>query len=88
MAFKEERILLPMAIQNLSEGEWGEIWSQSPQFGFCLVEPGRGYGPPAAASDVSAAAAAEAARSGVTFAPAKGAKLTHGRLVAEAGRTG
>jgi len=41
MVFKEERILLPMALQNLSEGEWGEIWSQSPQFGFCLVEPGR-----------------------------------------------
>ena len=75
MVFKEERILLPMAIQNLSEGEWGEIWSQSPQFGFCLVEPGKGYEPPAAASDVPVAAAAEAARAGVTFAPAKGAKL-------------
>ena len=23
MVFKEERILLPMALQNLSEGEWG-----------------------------------------------------------------
>ncbi len=75
MVFKEERILLPMAIQNLSEGEWGEIWSQSPQFGFCLVEPGKGYEPPTASSDVPAAAAAEAARSGVTFAPASGAKL-------------
>jgi uncharacterized protein len=75
MIFKEERILLPMALQNLSEGEWGEIWTQSPQFGFCLVEPGKGYEPPAAASDVPVAAAAEAARAGVTFAPAKGAKL-------------
>jgi DUF438 domain-containing protein len=75
MVFKEERILLPMAIQNLSEGEWGEVWSQSPQFGFCLVEPGKGYQPPAAAIDVPAAAAAEAARAGVTFAPAKGATL-------------
>ncbi len=75
MVFKEERILLPMALQNLSEGEWGEIWSQSPQFGFCLVEPGKGYEPPAASSDVPAEAAAEAVRSGVTFAPAKGARL-------------
>ncbi len=73
MVFKEERILLPMAIQNLSEGEWAEIWSQSPQFGFCLVEPGKGYEPPQASSDVPEAARAEAARSGVTFAPGKGA---------------
>jgi hypothetical protein len=75
MVFKEERILLPMALQNLSEGEWGEIWSQSPQFGFCLVEPGKGYAPPKAASDVPDAACAEASRSGVTFAPGKGATL-------------
>jgi uncharacterized protein len=75
MIFKEERILLPMALQNLSEREWGEIWAQSPQFGFCLVDPGKGYQPPAAASDVSEAAMAEAARTGVTFAPGKGATL-------------
>jgi hypothetical protein len=75
MIFKEERILLPMALQNLSEREWGEIWSQSTQFGFCLVEPGKGYEPPAAAIDVPEAAKAEAARAGVTFAPAKGATL-------------
>jgi hypothetical protein len=75
MIFKEERILLPMALQNLSETEWGEIWSQSPQFGFCLVEPARGYEPPRAASDVPEAAMAEAARAGVAFAPGKGSKL-------------
>jgi hypothetical protein len=75
MVFKEERILLPMALQNLSESEWGEIWSQSPQFGFCLVEPAKGYLPPAAASDVPDTAMAEAARAGVTFAPRKGATL-------------
>jgi DUF438 domain-containing protein len=75
MVFKEERILLPMALQNLSEGEWAEIWSQSPQFGFCLVEPGKGYEPPKVARDVPEAARAEALRSGVTFAPGKGATL-------------
>jgi hypothetical protein len=75
MIFKEERILLPMALQNLSETEWGEIWSQSPQFGFCLVEPARGYEPPRAAIDVPEAAMAEAARAGVTFAPLKGGTL-------------
>jgi DUF438 domain-containing protein len=69
MIFKEERILLPMSLQTLTESEWGEIHAQSPQFGYCLVDPGEGYAPPAAASDVPEAAAAEAARSGVAFAP-------------------
>jgi len=50
MVFKEERILLPMALQNLTETEWGEIFTQSPQFGYCLVDPRDGYRPPAAAS--------------------------------------
>ena len=69
MIFKEERILLPMSLQNLTETEWGEIFTQSPQFGYCLVDPRDGYRPPAAASDVPEAASAEAARSGVAFAP-------------------
>lgn len=69
MAFKEERILLPMALQNLTATEWGEIFTQSPQFGYCLVDPREGYEPPAAASDVPQAATDEAARSGAAFAP-------------------
>ncbi|HEX9186300.1 MAG TPA: DUF438 domain-containing protein, partial [Vicinamibacteria bacterium] len=69
MIFKEERILLPMALQSLTETEWGEIFAQSPQFGYCLVDPREGYAPPLAASDVPEAATAEAARSGVAFAP-------------------
>jgi uncharacterized protein len=71
MVFKEERILLPMALQNLSEDEWAEIFAQSPQFGYCLVDPGRGYEPPARTSDVSESARAEASREGVTFAAAR-----------------
>lgn len=46
MIFKEEKILLPMALGTLTEEEWGEIWSESPRFGWCLVEPGEGYRPP------------------------------------------
>jgi hypothetical protein len=46
MIFKEERILLPMALQTLTDIEWGEIWAQSPQFGWCLVDPDDGYRPP------------------------------------------
>ncbi|MBM3748205.1 MAG: DUF438 domain-containing protein [Acidobacteria bacterium] len=48
MIFKEEQILLPMALQTLTEDEWGEIWSVSPQYGWCLVEPREGYRPPQA----------------------------------------
>ncbi len=69
MVFKEERILLPMSLQNLTQTEWGEIFAQSPQFGYCLVDPREGYEPPPAHSDVPQAASAEAARSGVAFAP-------------------
>ncbi len=46
MIFKEERVLLPMAQNALTEEEWGEIWQQSPQYGYCLVEPRQGYQPP------------------------------------------
>ena len=50
MIFKEENILFPMSLQTLTQNEWAEIWSASPQYGWCLVEPQKGYHPPAAAS--------------------------------------
>jgi DUF438 domain-containing protein len=46
MIFKEENILFPMSLQTLTENEWAEIWSASPQYGWCLVEPQTGYAPP------------------------------------------
>ena len=46
MIFKEENILLPMSLQNLTENEWAEIWASSPKYGWCLVEPRQGYTPP------------------------------------------
>lgn len=49
MVFKEEQILLPMAVKLLAEDEWVEIWAQSPQFGWCIVDPGRAYRPSARA---------------------------------------
>ena len=45
MIFKEENILLPMSLQTLTDGEWAEIWAASPQYGWCLVEPGSDYTP-------------------------------------------
>jgi DUF438 domain-containing protein len=50
MIFKEENILLPMALQTLTEEEWAEIFSVSPKYGWCLVEPKEGYVPAGAAA--------------------------------------
>lgn len=61
MMFKEENILLPMALSHLSEGEWGEVHEQSPRFGWCLVEPGGAYESPAQKqSNVASAKSASA----------------------------
>ena len=45
MIYKEENILLPMSLETLSEEEWAEIWSVSPKYGWCIVEPQQGYTP-------------------------------------------
>jgi len=45
MIYKEENILLPMSLETLSEDEWAEIWSASPKYGWCIVEPREGYVP-------------------------------------------
>lgn len=45
MIYKEENIFLPLALDTLTEQEWAEIWRSSPTFGWCLIEPGRGYIP-------------------------------------------
>jgi DUF438 domain-containing protein len=50
MIFKEENILFPMSLQTLTENEWAEIWSASPQYGWCLIEPQSGYLPPKASN--------------------------------------
>jgi uncharacterized protein len=54
MIYKEENILLPMSLETLSEDEWAEIWSASPKYGWCIVEPRQGYVPatPIAAASI------------------------------------
>lgn len=39
MIFKEENILLPMALEKLTEDEWVKIARESDQIGFCLTAP-------------------------------------------------
>src|SRR5262249_20192753 len=46
MMYKEENILLPMCLKTFTPEEWAEVWSSSPAYGWCLVEPREGYRPP------------------------------------------
>jgi DUF438 domain-containing protein len=39
MIFKEENILLPMALDKLTEDEWVKIARESDEIGFCLTSP-------------------------------------------------
>lgn len=48
MLHKENRILLPMCMDVFTDEDWAEIWSASPRYGWCLVEPRTGYQPPKA----------------------------------------
>ncbi|WP_411678539.1 DUF438 domain-containing protein [Caproicibacter sp.] len=38
MIFKEENIMLPMLLENLTEDEWKQIDEESGDFGLCLIE--------------------------------------------------
>jgi DUF438 domain-containing protein len=46
MVYKENHILLPMCLDLFTEEDWAEIWTASPRYGWCLVEPRVGYQPP------------------------------------------
>jgi len=58
MIYKEENILLPMSRSALTDDEWGEIWQQTPEYDYCLVEPREGYRPPTPADPARLAAVA------------------------------
>lgn len=49
MIFKEENILLPMALEKLTEDEWVKIARESEQIGFCLTAPDQEWKPERAA---------------------------------------
>jgi DUF438 domain-containing protein len=46
MISKEEDILLPLCLDVFTEDDWGQIWADSPRYGWCLVAPQEGYRPP------------------------------------------
>ncbi|MGI6605413.1 MAG: DUF438 domain-containing protein [Firmicutes bacterium] len=39
MIYKEENILFPMALDNLTEDQWATIAQESEEIGFCLIAP-------------------------------------------------
>lgn len=49
MIFKEENILLPMALDKLTEDEWVRIARESAEIGFCLAAPEQEWVPERAA---------------------------------------
>ncbi|WP_379163423.1 DUF438 domain-containing protein [Paenibacillus sp. sgz5001063] len=56
MIFKEENILLPMALDKLTEDEWVKIARESDEIGFCLTAPEREWIPERAAEPEGAVA--------------------------------
>ncbi|UQZ34333.1 PAS domain S-box protein [Paenibacillus sp. PK3_47] len=55
MIFKEENILLPMALDKLTEDEWVKIARESEEIGFCLAAPDQVWIPERAAEPQGAA---------------------------------
>ncbi|MGD8353313.1 MAG: DUF438 domain-containing protein [Pseudomonadota bacterium] len=45
MIYKEENILFPMAMETLSEAEWGRVLEGGDELGFALIEPDTGWQP-------------------------------------------
>jgi DUF438 domain-containing protein len=50
MIYKEENILFRVCLDTFTDDEWGEVWADSPRYGWCLVEPQDGYRPSAASA--------------------------------------
>jgi DUF438 domain-containing protein len=46
MIFKEENILLPMLLENLTQDEWKTIADGIDELGYCLIEQGPVWNPP------------------------------------------
>ncbi len=45
MIMKEEEILLPMAMDTLTQEEWYQAYQQSPEIGFCIYDPQESWKP-------------------------------------------
>jgi hypothetical protein len=61
MVEREDTILVPMCQSLFTEEDWGQIHADSPQYGWCLVEPRARWQPPQPAAGPQAAAMPAAA---------------------------
>jgi uncharacterized protein len=59
MIYKEDNILLPMALNALTDQDWDDIWRDTPNYGWCLVEPREGYRPSIPTGESSVAGQAD-----------------------------
>lgn len=61
MIFKEENIMLPMLLENLTQDEWKTVADESAELGYCLIDNVPAWQPPAAPEEEAAKAAPQAA---------------------------
>jgi DUF438 domain-containing protein len=66
MVFKEENIMLPMLLENLTQDEWKRIADEETEFGYCLIDSPPAWEP---APQAVREAAKQAAASGAIILP-------------------
>ncbi len=59
MIYKENQILFPMALDTLTGDEWLQVYRQSPEIGYCLVEPSAAWDAAGSAADGAPVAAGD-----------------------------
>ena len=64
MIYKEENILVPMALEALKAADWGAIAAESGGIGYCLIKAVPAWQPAPAAADAAEMDKAEAAATG------------------------
>ena len=62
MIMKEEEILLPMALDTLTEEEWYKVYQETPEFGYCLFDPEDEWKPSVAVVEKQAYVSSDAIR--------------------------
>ena len=62
MIMKEEEILLPMAMDTLTEEEWYKVYAETGEFGHCLIDPEEEWKPAGMRAEKQAYVTADAIR--------------------------
>jgi DUF438 domain-containing protein len=70
MIYKEENILLPMMIEQLTEDEWVKVYYDSDEIGYCLIDKPAAWNPRAAKQPAAAKQNESARREGALITPA------------------